>query len=420
MANITFLHAADIHLDSPLRGLETYEDAPVEEIRGATRKAFANLIQLALEEEVNFLLICGDLFDGEWNDYNSGLFFANQMSKLGLAGIKVFIVLGNHDAASRIAQKMPLPENVTLFGHKKPQSVVLEESGIVLHGQSYGARAVNDNLAAAFPRKWPGYVNIGLLHTSLTGRDGHASYAPCTREDLLATGYEYWALGHVHSPEVVSPEPPIIFPGNLQGRHIRESGAKGVVLATIEDGRIRTLEWRYLDVLRWALRDVDLSGCEAREEVFERVRSAMLDEQEGADGRVLALRLSLQGATALHGDLHSRTGSWHEDITSIAAGLDRIWLEQVIVRTRPPKSLADLLAEESPFAGLLRSINTMEVNEKDIFTALPDLIKLRNKIPAELADSDAMFFGDGKRQKELQDDVRELLLARLLQHGGEQ
>ncbi len=115
-----FLHTADIHLDSPLKGLEVHEDAPVESIRGATRRAFDNLINLAVEEKIDFVVISGDLYDGDWKDYNTGLFFAGRMGKLNRAGIRVFIVSGNHDAASQITRAMPLPENVTLFSPTKP------------------------------------------------------------------------------------------------------------------------------------------------------------------------------------------------------------------------------------------------------------------------------------------------------------
>jgi len=225
-----FIHTADIHLDSPLKGLEAHEDAPVDEIRGATRRTLDNLIDLAIEEEVNFVLIAGDLYDGDWKDYNTGLFFVRQMSRLGKAGIKAFIISGNHDAANQITKTMPLPDNVTLFSHKKPQSVKLDDIGVIIHGQSYALRAVIDNLALQYPQYDSNYFNIGLLHTSLTGREGHEDYAPCTLDELKSKGYEYWALGHVHKREIVSKDPWIIFPGNIQGRHIKEAGAKGATL----------------------------------------------------------------------------------------------------------------------------------------------------------------------------------------------
>ncbi len=168
-----FLHAADIHLDSPLRGLEVHEDAPVESIRGATRRAFDNLINLAIEKKIDFIVISGDLYDGDWKDYNTGLFFAGRMGRLNKAGIKVFIVSGNHDAASQITRAMPLPDNVTLFSSRKPQSVKIEELDVTIHGQSYPSRTVTENLVSHYPQQTAHSFNIGLLHSSLTGREGH-------------------------------------------------------------------------------------------------------------------------------------------------------------------------------------------------------------------------------------------------------
>ena len=106
-----FIHAADIHLDSPLRGLDKYEGAPVESIRGATRRAFANLVSLSISEHVDFVILAGDIYDGDWKDYNTGLFFVKELSRLEEAGIPVVLLYGNHDAQSRITKSLTLPEN---------------------------------------------------------------------------------------------------------------------------------------------------------------------------------------------------------------------------------------------------------------------------------------------------------------------
>src|SRR3989339_81166 len=138
----TFLHAADIHLDSPLRGLEGYADAPVEQIRQATRRAFDNLIELAIEEQVAFVLLAGDLYDGEWKDYHTGLFFIDRLSRLRKEKIMVFLASGHHDAASQITKALRLPDNVHLFSTKHPETIILEELGVAVHGQGYHTRAL--------------------------------------------------------------------------------------------------------------------------------------------------------------------------------------------------------------------------------------------------------------------------------------
>ena len=146
-----FLHCADIHLDSPLRGLERYEGAPVEQVRGATRRAFENMVQCALREKVDFVVIAGDLYDGDWPDFNTGLFFAKGMAQLGESGIAVYVVRGNHDAASKLTRSLPLPKNVHLFPDKAPKSLTDDNLGLAVHGQSFATAAVFDDLAADYP-----------------------------------------------------------------------------------------------------------------------------------------------------------------------------------------------------------------------------------------------------------------------------
>lgn len=230
-----FLHAADIHLDSPLQGLERYPDAPVEAVRAAPRRAFEALVELAIEERVAFVLLAGDLYDGDWKDYNTGLFFVAQMRRLAEAGIPVQLVSGNHDAASQITKRLSLPPNVKHFSSGRPETLELADYDVAIHGQSFAGRRVSEDLAAGFPPGDRGRFEIGLLHTSLDGRPGHADYAPCTVDGLRSKDYAYWALGHVHQrEEVVRGDPWIVFPGNLQGRHARETGGKG---ASLEIGR---------------------------------------------------------------------------------------------------------------------------------------------------------------------------------------
>lgn len=418
-AMIKFIHTADIHLDSPLKGLEVHDDAPVEEIRGATRRAFDHLIELAIEEDVDFLLIAGDLYDGDWKDYNTGLFFAARMGRLQKAGIKVFIVSGNHDAASQITKAMPLPDNVTIFSSKKPASVKIDALGVVIHGQSYSRRAVTDNLVFQYPGCDPDYLNIGMLHTSLTGRPGHADYAPCSHDELKAKGYDYWALGHVHEREVVSEDPWTVFPGNIQGRHIKETGTKGATLVTVEDGRIVAVEARELDVLRWARCTVDLSACETPDQVFDTVRQALEQALDAADGKPLALRLVLTGQCPVHAQLLNQTVQWTEQFRGIAVSLGEVWLEKVKFQTIRTVRFEDIFAADSPIAGLLQSIQRLDADGDTLIGMVPEITILKSKLPAEIHSGEAPFLdASADRIEQLRDEVRELLVARLLDHGG--
>lgn len=254
---VKFIHAADIHLDSPLSGLTAYRDAPLDLLRTATRQAFTRLVDEAIEEAVSFMTIAGDLYDGHWKDYNTGHFFCRQMGRLNEAGIPVYLLFGNHDAESEMTKKLLLPPNVHIFETRRPSTFCIDALRVALHGQGFREAAITENLAAGYPPPVPGWLNIGVLHTALEGYAAHASYAPCSLSQLAAKGYGYWALGHVHEHAVLGEDPWVVFPGNLQGRHVRECGPRGAVLASVEGGEVRRVERLLVDVLRWQVMEVD-------------------------------------------------------------------------------------------------------------------------------------------------------------------
>lgn len=321
MTSFRFLHAADIHLDSPLYGLSRYDGLPVEDIRSATRAAFDNLIQLAIDELVDFVIIAGDLFDGDWKDMGTGLYFARAMGRLNQAGIPAFVLAGNHDAESSITRTVPWPPNVRQFTSRRPETHLLPDLGVAIHGQSFATSAVTDNLALAYPSAVDRAFNIGVLHTALAGRPGHHAYAPCSVDDLRARGYQYWALGHVHEFEIACTDPYVVFPGNIQGRTIRETGAKGAVLVTVGDGEVAKAERVELDVIRWVHVDVDCAGL-AFDAVAEHVRSA-LARTYGAQssGHPLVARVTLTGEMHDAGKLHDRAASLRDDVRAIASSI---------------------------------------------------------------------------------------------------
>ena len=362
---LSFIHAADIHLDSALHGLERYDGAPVDEIRSATRRAFDNLIELAIDEDVDLVLLAGDLYDGDWKDYNTGLYFIDRMSRLREADIRVFMVAGNHDAASQITKHLRLPDNVTMFATSKPERVVLDDLGVAIYGQGFANRAVTEDLTQAYPQGDPQLFNIGLLHTCLDGKPGHEPYAPCTVDGLRSKGYQYWALGHVHKREEVSRDPWIVFPGNTQGRHIRETGPKGCTLVTVDNGEISEVMHRDLDVLRWSLCEVDVTASETVDDVYEKVREALQQALDSTEGRLLAARLVLYGTCAAHSHIHAEIEHWIQEYRALAMGLGGagIWLEKVSLKTQPSISVDSILARDDALGGLLRAIRDMELDE---------------------------------------------------------
>lgn len=309
----------------------------MEDIRGATRAAFDNLVQRALDEEVDFVVIAGDLFDGDWKDMGTGLYFARAMGRLAQVDVPVFLLSGNHDAESVLTRSIPWPDNVKLFGTRRPETHVLPEFAVAVHGQSFATPAVTDNLVLAYPDAVEHHFNIGVLHTALAGRLGHAAYAPCSLEDLRSKHYDYWALGHVHEHEVVSEDPFVVFPGNTQGRTIRETGPKGAVMVTVEDAQVVTIEHVELDVLRWAHVEVDCTGAAAAA-VASLMRASLLSIwQADAAGLPLVARVSLTGETADAGALHDSVSSIRDDARAVAASISPdLFIERVKVLVGPP------------------------------------------------------------------------------------
>jgi DNA repair protein SbcD/Mre11 len=409
----TFLHAADIHLDSPLKGLEEYQDAPLEQIRLAARRAFDNLVQLALDEKVAFVLLAGDLYDGDWKDYNTGIYFVSRMGFLREAGIPVIMVSGNHDASSQITRSLKLPDNVTLFQHRKAETHLLDHYDVAIHGQSFSARSVTDDLVRDFPQADPALFNIGLLHTSLNGRAGHEPYAPCTLDALKSKGYHYWALGHIHQREEICRDPWVVYPGNIQGRHIRETGPKGCTLVSVDEGRVMTVDPRELDVLRWAVCRVDPAGCDSLESLSDLVRDRFEEERAKTDGRPLAVRLIVDGITPLHGQLHERALQWSEEIRAVAAMLGDVWIEKVVIKSRKRDASTKNFTDESPLRALLKAVESSQFEESSLVSLLPEFEKLRSKLPSDLLADGDPFRPDADDLSALREEVKELLTGKM-------
>lgn len=417
-----FVHAADIHLDSPLRGLERYEGAPAEYVRGATRKAFANLVDLSIQEEVDFLLIAGDLYDGDWKDYNTGLFFASQMSRLRDAGIKVFMVRGNHDASSQITKNLRLPDNVQNLSTERPETVALDDLGIAIHGQGFAKRAITDDLSVSYPDPLAGYFNIGLLHTCADGREGHEPYAPCRLSYLISKGYDYWALGHVHNREALHDETPwVVFPGNIQGRHANETGAKGCSLVTLKDGRVDAVQHCNLDVLRWSVCRLDASDLVTPDEILDKAKEMTEEEIDRAEGRLVALRFIITGASAANQKLRSEPERWVNNLRSVVndAGCGEAWVEKVWIRTSRRANLRELAEDHHPVGFLLNFMKEIRKDGALLRELSAELDDLKAVLPAEfIAQSHGLDLKDDDTLEEILCDVEELVITRLLNKGA--
>jgi DNA repair protein SbcD/Mre11 len=412
----SIVHAADLHLDSPLVGLERYEGAPVSELRSATRRALANLVQLCIDEEAPLLLLAGDLYDGDWKDYSTGLFFSAQLARLREVGTRVVWIRGNHDAQSRITRHLSLGEHCTELGTKRPETLRLESLQIAVHGQGFATQAVSEDLSAHYPAPVGGALNIGLLHTALGGRRGHASYAPCDVKALAARGYDYWALGHVHQRELVASEPYIVFPGNLQARHVRETGAKGATLIRVEDGTITRVEPRALDVVRFAQLSVDVEQARTLSEVAERVQHALHGELERSEGRLLCARVQVRGRSLAHAELMREPERAESELRARAHELDggEAWIESVRFATEHPFDLDALAARDDATGQLVRTLRELDREPASRSALLEELAQLERSLPHEVSLlSLGIDLSDESSVQALIADVGRMLLPRV-------
>ncbi len=404
-----FVHAADLHIGSPLVGLERYEGAPVEQIRQSTRRALVNLVDLCVAEGAKVLVIAGDLFDGEWRDYSTGLFFVGQMQRLRQASIAVVLVKGNHDAQSQVTQRLAWPDNVKEFGSERPETALFEAYGLAFHGQSYPHRVESRDLASGYPRAVSGLLNVGVLHTCATGRPGHEPYAPCKVETLVSKGYDYWALGHVHEREVLSTDPWIVFPGNLQGRHIRETGAKGATLVEYDAHGISAVEHRVLDVVRFARLGVEVDGAATADEVVERTFEAIAQAWQAAEERVLVVRLRVSGKTSAHAALHRELERWNAEVRARANELSGVWVEKVRFETRPPHAAADVEKRADALGQVLRALSHLREDPGARQSLLATFDELKSKLPVDAKrGSGNVDLDDADTLLEVLDDVEEL------------
>ena len=421
-----FLHAADLHLDSPMEGLERYEGAPVDLIRGATRRALENLVELALREQVDFVLIAGDLYDGDWRDFNTGMFFIRQMNRLHDAGIPFYVIAGNHDAASNMTRKLRLPLNPdglsVMLSSEFAETRRIDELGVAVHGRSFAVPAETKNLVPDYPIAVGQWFNIGLLHTSLNGSEDHDAYAPCTTADLRSKGYDYWALGHIHKRSLLPAEgvpfglPVALYSGNIQGRHLRETGPRGCFLVSVDSHHRVAVEFRPLDVFRWELCVVSCAGLLSADEILQRTREELHTILASRDGRTMGIRVILEGATEGHQELVSHRTRIVAEIRSIATieSDGMAWIEQVKILTSTLRKAEVFSAAEGPLGELERYLNQIADQPEMAEVFLNELKELARKLPDELMQPpDGLLLENVDWVREIIRGLQPMLLDRL-------
>ncbi len=388
-----FIHTADLHLDAPLHSLALKDEVLSDLVGSATRGALEQIVTLCLEEDVHALLIAGDLYDRDLHSMKTAAFLTAQLERLNAAAIPVFIIRGNHDAASVITKELDLPPNVHVFtGHGG--TAQLEEYGIAIHGVSFARPQAPESLLPKYPAPVAGCFNIGLLHTSLAGSEGHDTYAPCSVSDIRNHGYDYWALGHIHKRQVHSEAPHIVMPGMPQGRDIGEAGTKTVTMVSVSDGTV-TLEERRTSQVEFSRLSCALEGVQEWRDMLAQITAAIKEAASQTVGNSI-LRVDLTGQTPLawrvRRDMDLLSEQIREAAGNIRGAIGTVWIEKVECHLRQPEASE---AREDPRFELQALMQTLMQDESVTARAVEMAEWLVGELPPEIrsgfgADRDAL------------------------------
>jgi len=376
-----FVHAADLHLDSPFRGLAAQSESVADALRSATFDAFESLIELCIEQEVHFLLIAGDVYDGADRNLRAQLRFRDGLARLAQRGIRSFVVHGNHDPLDGWSATIDWPTGVHIFGDQmETVTVELENSPVAaVSGISYQSRWEDRNLARLFHAGRPDLFQIGLLHCNCGDNTGHENYAPCQPEDLARVGLDYWALGHVHTRSILNTKPDIVYPGNTQGRNIREPGERGCYLVTADRQGTAELEFHPLDAVRWLSSEVQIDGLATIDALDRAVLAAIEDLRAQGTGRSVVGRITLTGRGPLYKELnHNDAVTDLQDRVREVGLADNpfVWVQGIELNVRPEldldrrRQMTDLLGQALQVA---RQIDESEDLREAVVPALTGL-----------------------------------------------
>jgi exonuclease SbcD len=369
MSTYRFVHAADLHLDSPFKGMLAVAPAIAAQLQSATFDAFQAIVDLCISEQVDALLVAGDVFDSVDHSLPAQLAFGRGLRQLDEAGISSFVCHGNHDPSKAWDARIVWPPSAYRFPtHVEAVPLVAEDdSSPMVYGFSYAQAAMQENVIPKFKKAYkPGRVGIGLLHANVGGQEGHENYAPCTLTDLGDVGIGYWALGHVHTRrEDKAGNTIAAYPGNPQGRHPTETGARGVYLVNVADGHFST-EFRATDVVRWGRIQVDISALSDQVGLESAIFDSLEQLRVEAEERHLVYRLSISGRGELHSlvadaafasALQEQLNDRYENETPFA------FCERVAVDTRPPINRDDRLAGGGFVGDLLQMVDEIPKDE---------------------------------------------------------
>jgi DNA repair protein SbcD/Mre11 len=292
LKKISFIHTADLHLDSPMIGLRNLPEKIYHRLINSTFTALRKIVDTAIERKVDFLIIAGDVFDGEDRSLRAQIRFRQEMERLLQHHIAVYLVHGNHDHLGGNWTKVELPHNVTIFGDEVEQHSFKNGTAKVhLYGFSYPRRQVFERRINEYQKVDGADYHIGILHGNDGGESTHSNYAPFSLGELLEKDFDYWALGHIHKRKKLSESPPVIYPGNIQGRHHKEQGPKGCYLVTLNNG-LQQLDWIETSDVEWDSLSIDVGTCSTFLEVYQLCLNKIHQmRNEGAKARIVQLEI---------------------------------------------------------------------------------------------------------------------------------
>lgn len=348
-------------------------------IGDSTRQALIRIVDLCLSEQVDALIIAGDLYDGEQTSMKTARFLATQMQRLHEAGIEVYKIRGNHDAMSKITQELVLPPSVKIFTGRA-EAVEMARGGlnIAVHGLSFAKPQAPESLLPKFKAPVPGAVNIGIMHTSLAGAPGHDAYAPCSLPDLHRAGFDYWALGHIHQRTHHAGERTVIMPGMPQGRDINEAGEKSVSLVTVhDDGSIR-VEERLTSLAQFARVSLDVSPAQDWRQLVDQIGAALEAERERTRSEHLVARLRLTGTSPLAFAMRRDRDLLQADSEQRAERTGRTWIEKIELDLRRPQTARAAASTADPvleLGALMREdVTTSEAFRQEVREMVQSLL----------------------------------------------
>lgn len=362
--NFRFVHTADLHLDSPFKGIGSQLPKALQSrVRDSTFRAFDRVVQLCIDEGADFLVIAGDVYDLADRSLRAQTYFQKKMMQLHEHGIRVYVCHGNHDPEDGQKLKLEWPDNVYFFSAERVEGVPFQKNGeevARLYGRSYPTAVFKERIIEQYEREEGVPFAIGVLHTNLDGHSEHADYAPSTKRELFDKGFDYWALGHVHQGGIINDRHPcIVYAGNPQGRHIKEQGPKGCYLVDVHGGEVTRVIFCETDDVRWYETDVDLAGVEDMQGVLDKMLDVLQVITDQSHGRATIVRLNLIGETEVHAQLKPQDqliellDPYIDDWVSRESWL---FIESIRILTRPAISRETLLEGHHFLGDLLRSV----------------------------------------------------------------